>query len=62
MPVSHKHIIKISVKGFFKNSVGLYNYHLCYYGSGAKKEIGIKITALPNVSIHCLLDSVVTCV
>lgn len=61
MSVSHKHIIKIYLKGFLK-TVGLYNYHLYYYGSEARKGIGIKITTFPNVYVHCLLDTVVTCV
>lgn len=72
MPVSHTCITKMSVTGFFKNSVGLYNYYSCYYyriiesyyyyGSGAEKEVGFKVTSLPNLYIHCLLDAVVTCV
>lgn len=41
MPVSHKLIIKISVKGFLK-TVELYHYHLCYYGSGDKRELELK--------------------
>lgn len=60
MPVSHKHIIKMSVKGFLKTDYTIIIFAIMVRGQ--KKGIGIKIIALPNVYIYCLLDTVVTCV
>lgn len=61
MPVSHKRIIKMSVKGFLKqlnDTIIIFSIMV----KEQKKGIIIKITAPPNVYIHCLLDTVVTCV
>lgn len=56
-------ITKMSVMGcFFLNSIGLYSYSsYYYYSSGSEKEVRIKMNSLPNLHIHKLLDTTVTC-